>query len=202
MQLAQVRMGGLVSSVSVTVTASAALVNRQERLFDDGRSAQDTRQLIALVDRLTGRLGRRAVVRVRMVSDVAPERAFCDEPLVAGGQERVLSAGNFLGETPFEPFRKGVPDTLLPQRPLHVFSRPKPVAVVSVVPEGPPVQFPVAGRRHHVARHWGPERIETGWWRNDPVRRDYYRIETTRGYRFWLFRRLQDGKWFLHGVFE
>jgi protein ImuB len=88
------------------------------------------------------------------------------------------------------------------ERPLHVFARPRPTAVVSVVPEGPPARLPVAGRQHRVARHWGPERIETGWWREDPIRRDYYRIETTTGQRFWLFRRLPDGKWFWHGVFE
>lgn len=202
MQLARVQIGGPVSRVSVTVTATAALVDRQKRLFNDGRSAQDARELVALVDRLVGRLGRQAVVGVRMVSDVAPERAFCAEPLVAsGGQQRVLTAGNLWHETSFEPFRKRVPDTFSPQRPLHVFSRPQPVAVVSVVPAGSPVQLPLAGRRHEVARHWGPERIETGWWRKDSVHRDYYRIETTMGYRFWLFRRLEDGKWFLHGVF-
>jgi hypothetical protein len=34
------------------------------------------------------------------------------------------------------------------------------------------------------------------------VGRDYYRVETTTGHRFWLFRRLRDGHWFLHGLFE
>jgi protein ImuB len=34
------------------------------------------------------------------------------------------------------------------------------------------------------------------------VQRDYYRIETTTGRRFWLFRRLNDAKWFLHGIFD
>ena len=53
-----------------------------------------------------------------------------------------------------------------------------------------------------MARHWGPERIETGWWRRACMRRDYYRVETTAGLRFWLFRDLDDGGWFLHGSFE
>jgi hypothetical protein len=34
------------------------------------------------------------------------------------------------------------------------------------------------------------------------VQRDYYRVETTTGKRFWLFRRLPDGNWFLQGVFD
>ena len=32
----------------------------------------------------------------------------------------------------------------------------------------------------------------------DPPR-DYWRVETTAGRRFWLF--CQDGRWFLHGLF-
>jgi protein ImuB len=52
-----------------------------------------------------------------------------------------------------------------------------------------------------VARHWGPERIETGWWRGPSVRRDYYRIETDEGRRFWLFRELTNRRWFLHGAY-
>ena len=67
---------------------------------------------------------------------------------------------------------------------------------------GPPLWFHFAGQQHHVAQVWGPERIETGWWRGRPVGRDYFRVETTAGRRFWLFRRLRDEKWFLQGMFE
>jgi protein ImuB len=70
------------------------------------------------------------------------------------------------------------------------------------MPDGPPLKFSHSGGQHQVARTWGPERIETGWWRSQPVGRDYYRVETTTGRRFWLFRRLRDGRWFLHGTFE
>jgi protein ImuB len=71
-----------------------------------------------------------------------------------------------------------------------------------VAPDGPPVSFHTKAHRHEVARSWGPERIETGWWRGRPVRRDYYRVETTTGRRYWLFRQLDDGRWYLHGTFE
>lgn len=33
----------------------------------------------------------------------------------------------------------------------------------------------------------GPERIESGWWDADDVRRDYYLVETGRGQRVWAF---------------
>ncbi len=78
---------------------------------------------------------------------------------------------------------------------------PRRLVVISVAPEGPPVKFRLAGRDERIVRHWGPERIETGWWRNGCVRRDYYQVETERGGRYWLFRELNTGQWFLHGSF-
>ena len=53
-----------------------------------------------------------------------------------------------------------------------------------------------------MAHCWGPERIETGWWMGRHVRRDYFRVETSAGLRFWLFRQAGEDRWFLHGVFE
>jgi protein ImuB len=84
---------------------------------------------------------------------------------------------------------------------LHLHSPPLPLAVVALAPDGPPVQLLFAQQTHRVARCWGPERIETGWWRGYSVRRDYYRLETDQGHWFWVFRHLHDGQWFLHGMF-
>ena len=64
------------------------------------------------------------------------------------------------------------------------------------------MRFHFGGQQHHVACSWGPERIETGWWRGQTVGRDYFRVETAAGRRFWLYRRLRDQQWFLHGMFE
>ena len=86
--------------------------------------------------------------------------------------------------------------------PLRLLVPPVPLQVVSVTPEGPPRWFHYQNRQHRVLRPWGPERIETAWWRGRTVRRDYYRVEDQRGSRFWLFRRLTDGKWFLQGQFD
>ncbi len=86
-------------------------------------------------------------------------------------------------------------------RPLQLCSPPLPLEVVCVAPDGPPAVLRLGGRRRKVIRHWGPERIETAWWRGRSVRRDYYRVEDETGNRCWVFRRLRDGKWFLHGQF-
>jgi protein ImuB len=87
-------------------------------------------------------------------------------------------------------------------RPMCLLPQPLAIEVWSIVPDGPPVRFKWAGRTHRIGRSWGPERIETGWWRSRDVRRDYYRVETDDGRRFWLFRRVPEGDWFLHGSFE
>ena len=76
------------------------------------------------------------------------------------------------------------------------------LSVMAVVPDGPPLGFRWSDCEEQVLHCWGPERIETGWWRSGCVRRDYYRVETAGGQRFWLFRRLHDGRWFLQGTFE
>jgi protein ImuB len=136
------------------------------------------------VDRLSNRLGREAVVRALPQPDAQPEFAFRYEPL-AGILPKKIEQRRW---------------KFLP-RPLRLENEPIPLDVLSVVPNGPPIQFHLHGC-HRVIRVWGPERIQTGWWRGRYVQRDYYRIETATGIRFWLFRRLSDAKWFLHGVFD
>jgi protein ImuB len=91
---------------------------------------------------------------------------------------------------------------VLQTRPLVLKRSPQPIEVVSVVPDGPPIRFCWQGAEHVVERSWGPERLETGWWRGPHIRRDYYRVETTLGRGFWLFRARETETWFLHGVFE
>ena len=48
----------------------------------------------------------------------------------------------------------------------------------------------------------GPERIESGWWDGDDVRRDYYVARDSSGARLWIYREWAGAKsWFLHGIF-
>jgi protein ImuB len=73
---------------------------------------------------------------------------------------------------------------------------------MDVIPGGGPSRLRRAGQEYAVIRWWGPERIETGWWRGQDIHRDYYIVETECGTRWWLFRRRDDGRWFLHGCFD
>jgi len=86
-------------------------------------------------------------------------------------------------------------------RPVRLLVRPIPVRAIALVPDGPPTWFAYCGREYVVAHAAGPERLETAWWRGPDVRRDYFRVTTETGEQFWLFRALNEGRWYLHGFF-
>ena len=52
----------------------------------------------------------------------------------------------------------------------------------------------------------GPERVESGWWDAQAVRRDYYRARDRRGRLLWIYRDLDAARggpspYYLHGLF-
>jgi len=47
----------------------------------------------------------------------------------------------------------------------------------------------------------GPERIESGWWDEQDVGRDYYTAKNAHGQRLWVFRDHRTRSWYLHGLF-
>ncbi|CAE7461993.1 dnaE2, partial [Symbiodinium sp. CCMP2456] len=59
---------------------------------------------------------------------------------------------------------------------------------------GEPVAMQWRGRCA-VVRYWGPERIETGWWRGRSVRRDAWWVELDNGARLWLHCDLRRRQW-------
>ena len=195
-RLERVVLAGEVAGMRVQAVATPLLESRQTQLFaaDDDPAAQ--RELEQLVDRMSNRLGKQRVVRPRLCPDAQPEFASRWEPLLdenAGADDRGWEMGdNTIGLSI-------IPS---PARPLCLQREPQAVEVTSLVPEGPPIRFLWRQTFYTVAQHWGPERIETGWYRGRHVRRDYYRVETECGLRFWLFQRIGRADWFLHGEFD
>lgn len=184
LQLERVKLSGEVTDVAVRATAVSPLVYRQAALFGGRVGAQRLPDVSGLIERLSSRLGNAAVLRPRLVPDAQPELAFAHDPWLAGERPR---EGNVL------PIRL--------MRPARLQEQPEPVRVMSA-PGGPPGWVQWEDREYAIERTWGPERIETGWWRGADVRRDYYVAETTDGERLWLFRDLAGGGWFVQGVFE
>ena len=104
-----------------------------------------------LVERLSHRLGRDAILRPRLRKDAQPEHACDYEPWL---DQEFSSLPAILKEE-----QEG--GRLV--RPVYLTSRPVAVSAMSVVPGGPPLRFVWQGQSFVVARCWGPERIETGW---------------------------------------
>ncbi len=161
---------------------TAAWQPGQIDLFEPQEPHQEE-ELGALLDRLTSRLGEQGVLRARLVEDYQPEQAYAVEPA---------------GATPTEPGAGAAP---LSARPTQLLPRPLPLRVMARVPDGPPSWLAWQGREYAVREAWGPERIETAWWRGPDVQRDYFRILTTTGEQFWVFRDRRSGQWYLHGLF-
>ncbi|MCU0962502.1 MAG: DNA polymerase Y family protein [Pirellulaceae bacterium] len=190
LQLAQLVLPGPVEQLAVEAARTAPLTSRPQALFADSAS-RAARQLGPLVDRLACRLGPAAVVQPQLEVDAQPERAYRYQPLTVPGRA-AASTHRAARHAPRQPHLV---------RPLHLRDPPVPLDVLAVLPDGPPIGFHLQHRAHRVARYWGPERLETGWWRGRSVRRDYYRLETDGGLWFWIFRELDEGQWFLQGLF-
>jgi protein ImuB len=159
-----------------------------------------TGEVAALTDRLNMRMGANAVRRFVAGDSHIPEQAAFELP-VAAPRDPVLWPPRMPGEPPL--------------RPLHLFDPPQRIMVLAQVPDGPPRRFQWRRYTHDVVRYEGPERIASEWWRRaqghrpgqNGLTRDYYRVEDTRGRRFWVFRHGLYGTeratpdWYLHGLF-
>ena len=158
---------------------------RQATLFGDETEDKHPQALAELVDRLSIRLGRQAVVSARLSPDPQPEFACDSVPWLT----RRTS-----GETETEVVTSV---SRLRCRPLRLFVSPQPLSVQDVSADGLPGRV----NQSSVLCASGPERIETGWWRGPDTKRDYYRLDLANGVRLWAFRDRETGDWFVHGLF-
>ena len=76
-------------------------------------------------------------------------------------------------------------------RPLWLFLKPH---ILEVIDGNPYFHGPL-----EVAKEY--ERIVSGWWDTFPVRRDYYHARNNHHIDLWIFRELNTGHWFAHGIF-
>ena len=180
MMLLQTRLGELeltapVAALRLMVSRFDAYLDRDLQLFrNDKATGADEAGLDHLLEQLQARLGERRIRGIEAVADHRPEYASRDFDHAEGGKAR--------------------PDTPVagPPRPLWLLKEPRRLACRDGQPlyHGP-VSLPS-----------GPERIESGWWSGDDVRRDYYIGEEENGCRLWIYRERDGGRrWYLHGYF-
>ena len=199
----------------------------QESLVEE---ASGERELARLVDRLTVKLGPRAVRRPQPCESHLPERAsgwvaaiHSSLPAKLVGRGTIPRRGNgggALRSRPLAPppsnLRSMVPlpiaygDREELRRPQRLLDRPEAIDVIYATPEGMPRRFVWRRAVHDIARVEGPERIAPEWWRQPSSTRlrDYYRVEDSSGRRYWIYREglIGDGRgglpgWFIHGLF-
>ncbi len=168
----------------VRVERSEPLEAQQEDLLDPCRRSA----LERLLEILRQRLGRDRVFRPEPFPSHLPERAV-----------RLMDAGvPSSGKHWFAPR----------PRPLRLFARPPLLEVLAAVPDGPPSRIRSAGKHLRIRSAQGAERILPEWWRleeSDGRSRDYYRVLTEDGQRWWVFREGIYGeapspRWYLHGT--
>ncbi len=203
LRLEQRKWEGDIRWIELQVTQRAPLpADQGELISGTGTPRKVTSKLLGeLFDRLRARLGEKSVGIPCLTGDVQPERAY---ELVPPS----FRTGSPKENPPPRLFPEGLGESgeqqgkAFPSRPLALLASPLPIRVIAVSPWGTPAQVVVRGKRYGINRVWGPERIETGWWRGRTIRRDYYRVETREGQQFWIFRHLEEGTWFLHGTFD
>lgn len=146
--------------------------------------------LLRLLERLRARLGDAQVQRLVAVADHRPERGSRALPVQGEGAQPAV---------PAVPHGPTLLDPALPlHRPAWLLPEPQPLA------EGPDGTPLVGGRPLRILA--GPERIETGWWDELPVLRDYFIAQAHDGALVWVFRhRLpqppSEPQWHLQGLF-
>jgi protein ImuB len=223
LQLERVQLKGRLAGAKLRVVRTAPLEADQAALFETAERCHARRDLDSLLNRLSNRLGPRAVLCPRLAPDYQPERAVEYATLAeqisqksrarskrsaTGGSSR-LAAGapgknvTRLTRNKAAYFVRGslCGCEFIPRRPLRLFPEPVPVQVYSVVPDGPPIRLHWDNRVQQIMHCEGPERIDTGWWRWPAVYRDYFRADTENGQRLWLFHARDEGSWFVHGEF-
>lgn len=156
---------------------------RQATLFEDETGEKHQRALAELVDRLSSRLGREAVLRSHLHPDPLPEFSCATLP--------------WLEQRPPTPDTTAIPSQLR-CRPLRLLRAPRPLSIDRFSPDGWPAQVD----RSPVVRVSGPERIAAGWWRGVDAERDYYRLTLAHGASLWVFYDLNGDRWCLHGLFD
>jgi protein ImuB len=128
-----------------------------------------------LIERLGARIGDERVHGVSVVAEHRPHYAWRPELML----DRLPPCETIAG---LEDVR----------RPLWMLTQPQPLAVR----DGKPVYQGL------LVLEEGPERLETGWWDEAGIARDYFVAANPSGARFWVYRnRSKEKGWYLHGIF-
>ena len=146
--------------------------------FQQQEEAEPRTSIAHLAERLGARIGDESVHGVATVAEHRPQYAWRPQSAI-GGMPSCDRAPGF--------------ELHMSRRPLWMLGEPLPLDIREGVPcyRGP------------LKLVDGPERIETGWWDENGMARDYFVAVNPRGMHLWVYRdrSREKGCWFLHGMF-
>ena len=173
----QLQLPAAVIAVRLRSGPSQALQAETARFcFSRKPGVQKRRYSIAqLAERLIARIGEQSVHSMVMVAEHRPQCAWRTQNPLSDWSASTSAARQHL------------------KRPLWMLPEPALLSADSGYP---------LHRGCRLTFLDGPERLETGWWDDDSISRDYYTAVTAAGIHLWVFRnRRQTPAWYLHGFF-
>jgi protein ImuB len=174
-RLERLALSSPATGISLKAVLLTPLAARNLTLLPDAREQAET--IVRLIERLRARLGENAVHGLDTVADHRPEHAWRTDASV--GQAHGPGASDRGAWLPLS-------------RPLWVLHAPRPLADMNGRPQqdGP------------LALIAGPELIESGWWDDNDIAREYFVARNSAQSLLWIYRECRaGGGWFLHGFF-
>ena len=193
-QLQRTPLPGPVTAIDLAVDTLAEYVPPPTSLagwLPDPREGETGR--LRLLDRLAARLGKERVCTLSAKAEHRPEEAW-SSATVERESARKKPAVARRAATKAAVVIAPAPASASTRRPRPAWLLERPRALITR--DGEPV--------HHgpLTMIAGPERIQSGWWDNKPVDRDYFVARNTLGETCWVYRELDPmRRWYLHGVF-
>jgi protein ImuB len=174
-RLAQLQLPDRVEAIRLVSEETAPLAGKEGELFQG--SGKDVEAGTQLVERLRARLGEGAVHALALHADHRPENAQ--------GSAQATQASPRAGVATAAKDARSTSSTR-PVRPLWLFAEPR---LLGAEPASADLKLLS-----------GPERIESGWWDDQEIGRDYFIGRDAQGAEVWLYRD-RGGQWFMQGVF-
>jgi protein ImuB len=190
-RLAQLQLPDRVEAIRLVSEETAPLAGKEGELFQG--SGKDVEAGTQLIERLRARLGEGSVHALALHADHRPERA---QGTSQGTQSSTRSSqanvqgshasvqGSFVALSAGKDARSTSRSS--PVRPLWLFAEPR---LLGSEPASADLKLLS-----------GPERIESGWWDDQEIGRDYFIGRDAQGAEVWLYRD-RGGQWFVQGVF-
>ena len=190
----RVELAGPVIAIQLRAAEGQAMSAATGALQFQKKDAQQRNLSIEhLVERLGARIGDERVHGVTTVAEHRPQYAWRRESSSHPVRQCPAMPGFWYEhEAPQLLANSCKTNSLLLRRPLWMLDQPEPLAVRD--------HSPIYQGRLKIVD--GPERLETGWWDEDGIARDYFVAANPGGAHLWIYRnRSKDGGWYLHGVF-